>query len=211
VGSQKHNLFVLLMILTLVSISYGCLDAAKPHANIEYILIINTSENITAYFPVPLDLPNNTISDLVSLIRIDEKESDELVVSHETIKTEYGYALKVTTNGNVTLKATADYEYLKNHPLMPVGSFYSQIDEPLFFDMSMKTNGSNNTLNLSYWAYLENANNEKPVKAREILVISVDAGEELWSSLKDDSSRSGSFSLKPGWQIINFTHMVGVH
>ena len=210
-GLQKHKLLVLLMILTLVSISYGCLDATKPRANIGYILIINTSENITAYFPVPLDLPNNTVSDLVSLISIDEKENNELVVSHETIKTEYGYALKVTTNGNVTLKATADYEYLKNHPQMPVGSFYSQIDEPLFFDLSMKTNGSNNTLNLSYWVYLENANNEKPVKAREILVISVDAGEELWSSLKDDSSRSGSFSLKPGWQIINFTHMIGVH
>lgn len=208
---QNHKLLVLLMILILVPISYGCLDMPKPHASIEYILIINTSENITAYFPVPLDLPNNTVSDLASLIKIDENENNELVASHEIIKTEYGYALKVTTNGNVTLKATADYEYLKNHPQIPVGSFYSQIDEPLFFDLSMKINGSNNTLNLSYWAYLENANNNKPVKAREILVISVDAGEELWSSLKDDSSRSGSFTLKPGWQIINFTHMVGIH
>lgn len=208
---QKNKLLIILAIIAIFGISLGCLES-KPYANIQYIIIIETDQDVTTYLPIPLDLPNSTVSDLVPLIKIAEKENNKVTASYEIIDTEYGPALKIRTNGGVTLKAISDYKYLQNHPQMPVRSFNLRTNEPLFFDLSMKTNQSD-PKNFSRWAYLETPNNKKlnSIKVREILAISVDAGEELWSSLRDDSTISGNFTLKPGWQIINFDHAIGVH
>ena len=208
---KNKNLLILLIAVSLVALSGGCLDTPKPHANIDYIVIIETLENVTIYLPVPLDLPSNTVSDLVSSIKVDEKENDEIKIFFDVVDTEHGSALRVITNGNVTLKATSDNEFLQKHPQIPVGSFYSPSNEPLFFNLSMKINENNIVQNYSHWAYLYTTNNEATIKVREVLVISVDAGEELWLSLKDNSSKSGSFTLKPGWQLVKFKHLIGVH
>lgn len=205
---QKNKLLILLAIIAIVGISLGCLES-KPYANIQYIIIIETDQDVTTYLPIPLDLPNSTVSDLVPLIKIAEKENYKVTASYEIIDTEYGPALKIRTNGGVTLKAISDYKYLQNHPQMPVRSFNPKINEPLFFDLSMKANQSD-PKNFSRWAYLETSSNS-PIKVREVLAISVGAGEELWSSLNDDSSKTGNFTLKLGWQIVNFDHVIGIH
>lgn len=52
--------------------SSGCLNEPEPHANIQFKISIWTDENATLYLPLPLDLPNYTVSDLVSLIEVSE-------------------------------------------------------------------------------------------------------------------------------------------
>ena len=190
--------------------SSGCLNESKPHANIQFKISIWTDEAATLYLPLPLDLPNYTVSDLVSLIEVSDKP-DDTEVSYDVIDTLHGKALRVNTTGNVVLSAKAGYEYLVTHPDVPVHPFIPGSDEPIYFDFSLQVNQTDK-LNFSRWAYLDAADNYSAnVKVFEWLTISTDPGAEGWKSLKDNSPYYGNFTIKPGWQIIKFDHGIGYH
>lgn len=159
---------------------------------------------------MPLDLPNYTVSDLVSMIEISEKSADTQI-SYDIVDTIHGKALRINTTGNIVLHAKADYEYLETHPEVPVRPFTPGENEPMLFDLSLQVDQIDK-LNYDRWAYLSTANNSSiDIKIYEWLVASYDPGSEGWASLEDNSSYDGNFSLQPGWQIVKFDHYIGYH
>lgn len=208
--NQKNKLLILLSIIFIISISLGCLGKPKPYVDIEYRVSIWTNESTTMYLPLPLDLPNYTVSDLVSMLKVSEKSPDAQV-SYDVIDTVYGKALRVDTSGSVVLQAKAGYEYLETHPNVPVHPFIPGQNEPMFFDLSLQVN-QDDKLNYERWAYLDSKNDPPAdVKFFEYLDVTTDPGVEGWLSLKENSPYYGNFTLKPGWQIIKFRHTIGYH
>ena len=207
---MKHHKFKLLILLSffIVIVTFGCVQ--KPYASIEYKISIWTDENATLYLPLPLDLPNYTVSDLVLLLKVSEKSADTQA-SYDIIDTIYGKALRINTTGNVVLYAKANYDYLEAHPDVPVHPFIPGQNEPMFFDLSLQVNQTDK-LDYKRWAYLEQKDNLTiDIKVFELLDVTTDPGVEIWLSLKDDSPYYGNFTLKPGWQIIKFDHTIGYH
>ena len=207
---KNQKIKLILFILLIISISSGCLNEPKPHGDIEYRISIWTDEAATLYLPLPLDLPNYTVSDLVSMIEVSEKSADTQV-SYDVIDTVHGKALRVNTTGNVILSAKAGYEYLETHPDVPVHPFIPGQEEPMFFDLSMQVNQTDK-LNYERWIYLGAPDNSDiNLKVFQYLDIGVDAGGEGWLSLRENSPYYGNLTLKPGWQIIGFDHTIGYH
>jgi len=207
---QHKKIILIIFIITFsVSIPSGCLNESKPYANIQYKVSIWTNEPATLYLPLPLDLPNYTVADLVLMIKAST-ESADTKMSYDVIDTIYGKALRVNTTGDVVLHAKTDYEYLKTHPKVPVHSFTPGQNEPMFFDLSLQVDQADK-LNYSRWAYLGPNSSSINIKVFEWLVVSYDPGAEGWSSLEDNSPYDGNFTLKPGWQIIKFDHTIGYH
>ena len=205
---KNQKIKLILFILLIISISSGCLNEPKPHGDIEYRISIWTDEATTLYLPLPLDLPNYTVSDLVSMIEVSEKSADTQV-SYDVIDTVHGKALRINTTGNVILSAKAGYEYLESHPDVPVHPFIPGQNEPMFFDMSLWVNKTDK-LNYERWTYLETTSNSSiNIKVFEFLYVGVDFGVEDWSSLKNDSLYYGNITLKLGWQIMRFDHTIG--
>ena len=204
-----HKLFIFTIIIFISINSLGCSDNSQSINGIKYKIMIWTDENATLYLPLPLDLPNYTVSDLTSNIEITEK-SEETQVSYEVINTTYGYALKINTTGNVVLYAKAGAEYFETHPDAPVHPFIPGQDEPMFIDLSLQVN-TTDKLNYDRWAYLETEENSSiNIKVFEWIGITTDFGYEGWKSLKDDSPYYyGNFTLKPGWQVVEFEHYIG--
>ncbi|MCK5641963.1 MAG: hypothetical protein KAJ19_14260 [Gammaproteobacteria bacterium] len=199
----------LLILLIIFSISSsGCLNEPEPYANIQFKISIWTDENATLYLPLPLDLPNYTVSDLVSLIKVSDKPEDT-EVSYYVIDTVHGKALRVNTTGNVILSAKAGYEYLESHPEMPIRPFTPGQEEPMFFDLSLQVNQTDK-LNYERWIYLAAPDNSGiNLKVFQYLYAGVSAGAEGWKTLENNSPYYGNFTLKPGWQIIRFDHGIG--
>lgn len=208
---HRHPVVYLSFIaLIVIAFSLGCLGKPKPYADIEYRVSIWTDENATLYLPLPLDLPNYTVSDIVSMLKVKEKSPDTQV-SYYITDTIYGKALRIHTNGNVVLHSKAGYEYLETHPDVPVHPFIPGQNEPMFFDLSLQVNQTD-MLNYERWAYLEKENGKfAEVKFFEYLDITTDPGVEGWLSLEENSPYYGNFTLKPGWQIIKFRHTIGYH
>lgn len=174
--SQKIKL--ILFILLIIIISSGCLKEPQPYGDIEYRVSIWTDENATLYLPLPLDLPNYTVSDLVSLIEVSEKSGDTQV-SYDVADTIYGKALRVNTTGNVILSAKAGYEYLETHPDVPVHPFIPEQEEPMFFDLSMQVNQTDK-LNYERWIYLGAPDNSDiNLKVFQYLDIGVDVAVKV--------------------------------
>ena len=205
----SKKLLILVLIVTM-SISLGCLSESKPYADIEYRVSIWTDGNATLYLPLPLDLPNSTVSDLISTIRVNEKSANTHV-SYDIIETKYGNALCVNTTGNVVLSAKADFDYLKEHSEVPVHPFIPGQDEPMYFDLSLHANRKDK-LNYDRMIYLDISNNpEADVKVFISFDVTSDPGSETWLSLKEKSPYYGNLSLKPDWQIMTFRHTIGYH
>lgn len=208
--NKKKKLFVLLIIISVVSISSGCLGNPKPYADIEYRISIWANDSATLYLPLPLDLPDYTVSDMVSSIKVSQK-SVYTQVSYDVIYTNYGKALRINTTGNVVLQAKAGYEYLQTHPDVPVHPFIPGQNEPMFFDLSLHVNQTDK-LNFERWAYLEKSNySDGNIEIFEYLDVTTDPGTENWKTLGDDLLYYGNFTLKPGWQMIKFRHTIGYH
>ena len=185
----------------------GCNEKSQPIGGIDYRINIWTDEDAILYLPLPLDLPSYSVSDLTSKIEITEK-SGETNVSYEVINTTHGYALKISTTGNVVLSAKTRKEYFKTHPDVPVHPFIPGQNEPMFLDLSLHKNQTDK-LNYERWAYLETEDNTSiDIKIFEYLSICADFGCEGWDSIEDNSRYYGNFTLQPGWQIIRFKHNI---
>ena len=80
----------------------------------------------------------------------------------------------------------------------------------MFIDLSLQVN-TTDKLNYDRWAYLETEENSSiNIKVFEWIGITTDFGYEGWKSLKDDSPYYyGNFTLKPGWQVVEFEHYIG--
>lgn len=204
------SIILIILIAFIFSIVYSFINyVPEPYGDIEYKVAIETDGNATLYLPLPLDLPNGTVSDLVSTLEVSEKSADTQV-SYNVINTTYGKALCVVTTGNVVLSAHAGYEYFETHPDVPVHPFIPGQEEPMFFDLSLQKKPTNK-LNYERWAYLGTDNNSSiDIKVFERIITSYKYfGTESWKSLEDNSSYYGYFTLKPGWQIIEFDHGIG--
>ncbi|MCK5492404.1 MAG: hypothetical protein KAJ14_04760 [Candidatus Omnitrophica bacterium] len=208
---KRINKLLILFIIIFISInSLGCSEKSQSINGIKYKIIIWTDEDAILYLPLPLDLPSYTVSDLMSKIEIMEK-SEETQVSYEVINTTHGYALKISTAGDVVLYAKAGEEYFETHPEVPVHPFIPGQDEPMFFDVSLQVDQTDK-LNYERWAYLETKDNSSiNIKVFEWIGITTELGYESWTSLEDNSIYYGNFTLKPGWQIIGFEHFIGYH
>ena len=205
---DKKKILFFLIIILVISVTQGCSFKSKPNANIQYQVSIWTDGNTTVFLPLPLNLPNYSVSDLVSMIELSEKSPDT-EVSYDVVDTIHGKALRINTTGNVVLLAKTDYSYLETHPELPVHPFIPGQNEPMFFDLSLQVNKTDK-LNYERWAYLKiNDNAHHYIKVDEWLVVSTDMGAEGWLGLIENSSHYGNVTLEPGWQIINFRHRIG--
>jgi len=204
---QIFKFLILFVIIILYINSSGCNEKSQPIGGINYRINVWTDEDAILYLPLPLDLPSYSVSDLTSKIEITEK-SGETSVSYEVINTTHGYALKISTTGNVVLSAKVGKEYFETHPEVPVHPFIPGQNEPMFLDLSLQKNQTD-TLNYERWAYLETEDNSSiDIKIFEYLVISDDFGSESWKSRGDNSRYYGNITLQPGWQIIRFKHNI---
>ncbi|MCX9014812.1 MAG: hypothetical protein OIN89_08485 [Candidatus Methanoperedens sp.] len=194
----------ILIILLIGSNLSGCIDSSDQYSPIKYTITIETNDWATIYLPVLLDLPNNTVADLVSYLKVDKKKSSDIKVIYDIIDTNHGKALRINTSGNVTLKAVAGNEYYKNHLELPITPFIpGKEEQPKFFNMSMKVNKSN-----IHWAYLEtNADNQ--VKVQILSGANIKYGGEYLDSISDGSDdRLHFFTMEHGWQTIGFRRSV---
>ncbi|MDW7775210.1 MAG: hypothetical protein SCH39_02600 [Methanosarcinales archaeon] len=199
------NHMIIISIIILSTISMGCFSEPKPYGDIEYNVSIWTNETATLYLPLPLDLPDYKVSDLISDIKISKKSANTQV-TYAVINTTYGKALRVKTTGDVVLSARVGYEYLEMHPNMPIHPFVPGQNEPMFMDLSLRYD-KDDKLNYDRWAYLETSNDSGfNVKVYERLSISADFGVESWRNRRDNSSYKGNLTFKPGWQIMKFNH-----
>lgn len=206
---KKTLIIYLLLLLIGMSIS-GCISS-ESYSPIKYIITIETNEQATMYLPVLLDLPDNTVADLVYLLKVDTKESPKIKVSYDVVDTIYGKALRIATTGNVSLMADSSFKYYDSHPEMPLSPFKAEYENaPKFFNVSMKIN-EKNAYTSFHWAYLE-TNNTNQVKVRIYNRANTKMGGESYYSLSDGSDeRNHFFTIKPGWQPIGFQRNVGYY
>ena len=195
-------LISIFLLLIGMSIS-GCISS-KPYSPIKYSITIETNNQTSVYLPVLLDLPENTVADLVDYLEVEIKESPDVKVFYDVIDTDHGKALRINTSGNVTLKAVSSSNYFKTHSEMPLSPFKAEYEGiPKFFNMSMETNES-----YLHWAYLEtNADNQ--VKVQILSGANIKYGGEYLDSISDGSDdRLHFFAMEPGWQVIGFRRAV---
>ena len=206
---MKTTLIIYLLLLLISSSISGCIETSEPYSPIKYSITIETNDQTTVYLPVLLDLPNNTVADLVDSLKVEMKESPDIEVSYDIIDTIHGKALRINTSGNVSLKAVSSFKYYDSHPEMPITPFISKYeDEPKFFDISMKTNETNPYVSF-HNAYLENSNNHQ-IKVKIVYEASTEVGGEYCTSLPDGTDeRHYFFTMEPGWQVIGFEREVG--
>lgn len=199
-------IFIILLIGSGIS---GCIEASEPYSPIKYSITIETNDQTTVYLPVLLDLPNNTVADLVDSLKVKMKEFPDVEVSYDVIDTIHGKALMINTSGNVTLKAVNNFKYYDDHPEMPISPFISEYeDEPKFFDFSMKKNETNPYVSFHY-AYFESSNDHQ-IKVKIVYEASTKVGGEYCTSLPDGTDeRHYFFTMEPGWQVIGFEREVG--
>lgn len=205
------TIYLIVTLLIFVITFSGCLTS-ESYVSIKYSVSIITEDNATVYVPILLDLPDKNTSDMVSLFKLKTEPGSKINVSFKVVDTNFGASLRINTNGNVTLEAIAGGEYLRTHPKIPTHPFTHGDFSPMFFDFSMRINTTypeNRAPESYHWAYLE-PNNQSEVKIKISQQTSY-KGIESWDSLEDNSTYPGYFTLKPGWQTINFDHVIGVH
>lgn len=197
-----NHLLIVIIILISITIS-GCTEQNEPYSPIKYIVKIETNDKAVVYLPVLLDLPDNTVADLVSSFNIDKKKSQNIEITYDVIDTIHGKALKVYATENVTIKAVSSNKYYKNHPEIPITRFIPGTEgEQKFFNMSMKTNEG------SYWAYLD-TNPDNQVKVLIYAGADINVGGEYWTSQPDGSdNRNYFFTMKPGWNKIGLRRSI---
>lgn len=203
--------FICLFFITLIvtTFSLGCL-AEKQYGSLEYSVSIETDRDTLLYVPLMLDLPNQTVSDLINLIKV-ENDKQKLNVSYNVIDATYGKALSIRTSKSVTLKATLPYkEYLQsNQPIL--------IDPAnMHFDFSMKKNSSyyeGRGIESYHWIYFESSdgNATQRVKVKLDQKITTSGGVEYWTTYEDNTTNYGYSTLRPGWQFIRIESGVAVY
>ena len=72
---MKTTLIIYLLLLLISSSISGCIETSEPYSPIKYSITIETNDQTTVYLPVLLDLPNNTVADLVDSLKVEMKES----------------------------------------------------------------------------------------------------------------------------------------
>lgn len=204
-----NKTLILLILFIGISIS-GCISS-ESYSPIKYMITIETNEPTTLYLPVLLDLPDNTVADLVDYLKIEKKESPDIEVSYDVIDTIHGKALRINTSGNVSLMADSGFKYYNSHSEMPLSPFKAEYENaPKFFNVSMKIYEIN-TYTSFHWAYLE-TNNTNQVKVRIYNRANTKMGGESYYSLSDGSDERNHFiTIKPGWQPIGFQRKVGYY
>ena len=208
-NNWANCLLIAIIVFLGLNIS-GCTEKSESYSPIKYGITIETDNKITVYLPVLLDLPNNTVADLVYLLEVDKKESD-IEVTFDVIDTIHGEALRIDTTGNVSLKAVSSFKYYDTHPEMPITQFKAHYENnPKFFNISMKINETNPYTSF-HWAYLE-TNDTDQVKVRIYNGANTKIGGEYYYSLSDGSDERNRFlTIKPGWQAIGFQRKVGYY
>ena len=80
----------------------------REYGVLEYSVSIKTDQSIVLYVPLMLDLPKQTVSNLIDLIKVENNEDQN--ISYDVVETSYGMALSIKTSKDVILKATMPYE-----------------------------------------------------------------------------------------------------
>lgn len=193
----------------LYTLSFGCL-AETQYGSLEYSVSLETDKDTLLYIPLMLDLPTQTISDLINLIKVENNEQ-KLNVSYNVIDAKYGKALSIRTSKSVTLKAKLPYkEYLKsNQPIL--------IDPAnTHFDLSMKKNSSyyeGRGIESYHLIYFEpsNSNTTQQVKVKLDQKITTSSGVEYWTTYEGNTTNYGYSTLNHGWQFIRMESGVAVY
>ena len=181
----------------------------REYGVLEYSVSIKTDQSIVLYVPLMLDLPNQTVSNLIDLIKVENNEDQN--ISYDVVETSYGMALSIKTSKDVILKATMPYEefFKKNHPIL--------IDpDNLHFDMSMKKNSTyfeGRGIESSHWIYIEpiSSNLTQHVMVELKQKITTSGGVEYWKSYKDDTLNYGYSNYNSGWDLIRIESGVAVY
>lgn len=101
---------ILLLVLAMLLVA-GCLSQGK----VTYTVQVSAGNHTTVYIPAPVDADTGDVADLVSELRVVEKEGGA-EVEYGVVETRYGEALRIDTGGNVTLRAKVDGSYFDQHP-----------------------------------------------------------------------------------------------
>lgn len=185
---------VLISFLILVS---GC---TTTYADYGYEVAVDADGEATVYIPVAMDADTGEIADLVSEMKVVEKEGSDTEVDYGVVSTRYGRALKIRTTGDVKLNATADEGYLEKHPAQTAAGGY-----PHFFNVSMKadTRGYRPQSSIPHYAKLETEDTSE-VSVFIDLHATNKQGTESWNTDLD------TITLRPGWNKIKISWNPGI-
>lgn len=195
-GKKWMMVFVLGMVLVA-----GC---SSPAGGASYALEVHTDGRTAVYIPAPVDDDTGDVADLVSELRVVEKEGGA-EVEYGVVETRYGEAIRIDTGGNVTLRAEVNGSYFDQHPVQSQGGGF-----PHFFNLTMRSDERGEFL---YYHAFQNASGEDgSVDGAEVRIrlgAVSSRGGETWST-KNESGISSEVELRDGWQTIRMGHSFSV-